>query len=65
MCLDTLPVQVPNLVNLSLENNAISSLRDVDAMPGHNFRCLKELILLGNKVREQSVNRNGEVGYRS
>lgn len=65
LCLDTLPSRVPNLVNLSLENNALSGLKDIEAMPGRQFKCLKELVLLGNKVREFTVAKHGEFGYRS
>jgi len=45
---------LPDLVNLSLQNNNIRSVKDLDCISQRKQKmlCLRELVLLGNPVRE-------------
>ena len=54
--LSTLPHYLPDLANLSLENNNIKRFLDLDHISmvsekKDKFKCLRELILSGNPLR--------------
>ncbi|KAG6840672.1 hypothetical protein C0991_005177 [Blastosporella zonata] len=53
---------LPDLVNLSLENNKIRTLKDLDCLASRRGRLLnlKELVLTGNPVREQGMKESPE-----
>lgn len=56
--ISTLPHYLPDLANLSLENNNLRTWKDIDSLSQvsdkrDKLKNLRELILLGNPVREQ------------
>jgi nuclear RNA export factor len=55
--LSTLAHYLPKLANLSLQNNNLKVWRDVDFISGRKGKLehLRELILLGNPLREQEI----------
>ncbi|TFK46129.1 NTF2-like protein [Heliocybe sulcata] len=70
--LTSLPHYLPNLVNLSLENNNLQLWRDLDNFSSRNHKMeqLQELILIGNPLRELEYKNGrgdkyrGEIGRR-
>nr|KAJ3420330.1 nuclear mRNA export, poly(A)+RNA binding protein [Polyrhizophydium stewartii] len=62
----TLHERIPNLVNLSLQDNLLSSFRDLEPLRGKELRLLREFVLIGNPVREREVTKaGGEIKYTS
>jgi nuclear RNA export factor len=55
--LSTLAHYLPKLANLSLQNNNLKVWRDIDFISGRKGKLehLRELILLGNPLREQEI----------
>ena len=63
--ISSLSMHLPNLINLSFENNKLTSYRDIDPLPGKYFTRLRELLFIGNPVLENAKNRSGaELRYR-
>jgi nuclear RNA export factor len=52
--LSTLSHYLPHLANLSLQNNNLRTWRDIDYISGRKGKLehLRELVLIGNPVRE-------------
>lgn len=52
--LSTLSHYLPKLANLSLQNNDLKTFRDIDYISGRKGKMehLRELVLIGNPVRE-------------
>ncbi|KAI8903499.1 hypothetical protein EDD86DRAFT_173650, partial [Gorgonomyces haynaldii] len=64
--LSTLSQRVPNLVNLSLKNNKIHTLNDLQPINGKEFTHLRELLLVGNPLREKEIGKTGsDLTYKS
>ncbi|KAK5667458.1 nuclear mRNA export, poly(A)+RNA binding protein, variant 2 [Batrachochytrium dendrobatidis] len=62
----TLYQRVPSLVNLSLQDNMISSYRDLEPLHAKEFPNLREVVLIGNPLRERELSRpGGEINYTS
>ncbi|KAI9205836.1 uncharacterized protein BJ171DRAFT_580486 [Polychytrium aggregatum] len=62
----TLPTRLPNLANLSFQNNKLFSYQNIDVLPGSQLRNLKHLILLGNPIRDKLLSRpGGDLTYKS
>ena len=57
---------LPKLANLSLENNKLSSWRDLDYISGRKgqLESLRELILVNNPVRDFEFRNNCGDRYR-
>ncbi|KAH0585512.1 hypothetical protein H2248_008748 [Termitomyces sp. 'cryptogamus'] len=57
---------LPDLVNLSLQNNNIRTLKELDFLASRRGRLLnlKELVLTGNPVQVNSVGQDGGEKYR-
>ncbi|OBZ72182.1 mRNA export factor mex67 [Grifola frondosa] len=58
---------LPKLVNLSLENNKLQQWRDIDYISGRRGKLenLRELILIGNPVRDLEYQNNRSDRYKS
>ncbi|KAH9945270.1 NTF2-like protein [Epithele typhae] len=65
--LTTLAHYLPHLQNLSLEGNKLVGWRDLDFISGRRGRLekLRELILVGNPVRELEYKNGRAAGYKS
>ena len=63
--ISSLAQHLPNLANLSLQDNAISSFRDLEGLKGKELPALKELILSGNPLVKKELARGAEAKYRS
>ena len=62
----TLPTRVPNLVNLSLQDNLLFSYKDVEPLNGKDFAKLREVVFIGNKFREFQLSKpGGDIIYKS
>lgn len=62
----TLWERLPNLVNLSLQDNMLSSYRELEPINGKEFKFLRELVLVGNPLQQQQCSKpGGELRYRS
>ena len=57
---------LPKLANLSLENNKLSSERDLDYISGRKgkLESLRELLLVNNPVRDFEFRNNGGDRYK-
>ncbi|KAF9116825.1 nuclear mRNA export, poly(A)+RNA binding protein [Mortierella sp. AM989] len=56
----------PNLQNLSLKDNSIATYKDLEYLSGKKLPNLKELILLGNPLRDRDIQKNNDdLTYRS
>ena len=64
--LTTLSHYLPNLANLSLQSNSLKTGRDLDYISGRKGRMehLRELILIGNPVRELEISNGRADKYR-
>ncbi|CEH15317.1 mRNA export factor TAP/MEX67 [Ceraceosorus bombacis] len=68
---NALPQYLPKLQNLSLESNDLKWVRDLiwqpsmKGRPTPRFTSLKELMLLGNPVRENATAAGNAAGYRA
>ncbi|KAG6808465.1 hypothetical protein H0H92_004034 [Tricholoma furcatifolium] len=64
--LHTLGHYLPDLVNLSLQNNNIRTMRELDIVASRRGRLLhlKELVLLGNPIQVESVKKNTVEKFR-
>lgn len=57
---------LPKLVNLNLQNNNLRTWKDVDYLSGKNkLKLIRELILLGNPVREMELKHDRAPRYRT
>ncbi|PWN42678.1 NTF2-like protein [Ceraceosorus guamensis] len=71
MPVNALPQYLPKLQNLSLESNDLKWVRDLiwqpsmKGRPTPRFASLKELMLLGNPVRENATAAGNAAGYRA
>lgn len=65
--LSTLAHYLPKLANLSLQNNNLKVWRDIDFISGRKGKLehLRELILLGNPLREQEIQNGKGDKYKS
>ncbi|KIJ67053.1 hypothetical protein HYDPIDRAFT_128640 [Hydnomerulius pinastri MD-312] len=65
--ISTLAHYLPKLANLSLQNNSLKVWRDIDYICGRKGKLehLRELILLGNPLRELEVKNGRSDKYRS
>ncbi|KAJ8589738.1 NTF2-like protein [Rhizopogon salebrosus TDB-379] len=65
--LSTLAHYLPKLANLSLQNNNLKVWRDIDFISGRKGKLehLRELILLGNPLREQEIQNGRGDKYKS
>ncbi|KAH6573406.1 hypothetical protein BASA61_009042 [Batrachochytrium salamandrivorans] len=62
----TLHQRVPTLVNLSLQDNQLGSYRDLEPLNAKEFPNLREVVLIGNPIRERELSRpGGEINYTS
>ncbi|KAF7721536.1 nuclear mRNA export, poly(A)+RNA binding protein [Apophysomyces ossiformis] len=63
--ISTITQFLPNLQNLSLQDNQIQSFEGIDALSGTGkLKCLRELLLLGNPLRESEIKQRGnDRGY--
>ncbi|KAI8918953.1 hypothetical protein BC831DRAFT_481597 [Entophlyctis helioformis] len=58
--------RLPSLVNLSLQDNQLVSFRDLEPFSGKEFKNLRELLLIGNPVRERElIKAGGNINYTS
>jgi len=57
---------LPDLVNLSLQNNSIRTIRELDLLASRRGKLqhLRELILLGNPVQQESMKQDSVEKYR-
>ncbi|KAF7317106.1 hypothetical protein HMN09_00445300 [Mycena chlorophos] len=57
---------LPSIVNLSLQNNSLRGWKDLDAISGRKGKLLKlrELVLLGNPVRENEYSTGNSERYK-
>lgn len=65
--LSTLNHYLPNLSNLSLENNKIRLARELEPLAGHRGKtvsALKELVLKGNPIQKDAISRDSVEAYR-
>ena len=64
--LTTLSHYLPKLANLSLQGNGLKTGRDLDYISGRKGRLehLRELILIGNPVRELEISHDRGNKYR-
>lgn len=61
----SLPKLLPRLENLSFEDNALSSFKDLDGFPGRDFVVLKRVIFKGNPFVEKEARKSdGDVRYK-
>jgi nuclear RNA export factor len=63
LILSSLGQYLPNLANLSLQNNNLRQWKDIDLISGRKSKLtkLRELILIGNPLRETEIqNGNGD-----
>ncbi|KNC96593.1 uncharacterized protein SPPG_08177 [Spizellomyces punctatus DAOM BR117] len=61
-----LPKHVPNVTALSFQDNQLRSFRDLEPLKGADLPHLRELLLIGNPVRDKEVAKpGGEIVYRS
>jgi nuclear RNA export factor len=51
--------RVPNLLNLSFENNNLLVYKDLESMNGLKLMNLRELVLLKNPIRERELGKTG------
>lgn len=65
--ISTVAQYIPQLKNLSLQNNNLLFYSNLEALSGKTkLKELKELILLGNPLRENEIKKTGDdVAYRS
>ncbi|KAL1922051.1 uncharacterized protein VTP21DRAFT_10693 [Calcarisporiella thermophila] len=65
--ISTIAQFLPQIKNLSLENNNISRYIDLEALSGNQkLPNLRELVLLGNPLRQNEIQKSGDdVTYRS
>ncbi|KAH9926825.1 hypothetical protein B0H21DRAFT_138066 [Amylocystis lapponica] len=65
--LSRLPHYLPNLANLSLENNRLSAWKDLDYISGRRGKLenLRELVLTNNPMREMEFRNNRGDRYKS
>lgn len=65
--IQTLSHYLPNVVNLSLQGNKLMSWRDLDYISGRKGKLekLRELVLLGNPIRELEYQNSRGDRYRS
>ncbi|KAJ3268057.1 nuclear mRNA export, poly(A)+RNA binding protein [Borealophlyctis nickersoniae] len=62
----TLPQRVPNVVNLSFKDNALETVRDIEPLSGRELTKLRELLMLGNPIRDRQMSsRGGDIRYKS
>ncbi|CAO1613084.1 unnamed protein product [Sympodiomycopsis kandeliae] len=63
----TLPQHIPNLQNLSLENNDLKWTKDLAVLNGKSgkFAGLRELVLTGNPMQTNAASALNEEGYRA
>ncbi|KAG0165087.1 nuclear mRNA export, poly(A)+RNA binding protein [Apophysomyces sp. BC1034] len=63
--ISTITQFLPNLQNLSLEDNHIQNFEGIDALSGTGkLKYLRELVLLGNPLRESEIKQRGnDRGY--
>ena len=53
------------LLNLSFQDNALASLRDLDSFSGKDFVHLREIVLKGNPFVERELSKaGGEIRYK-
>jgi nuclear RNA export factor len=72
--LQTLGRYLPHLANLSLQNNLLSRMKDMDYLSGkgtsgvkqkpESLDRLREIVLLGNPIRDEMVKQGKLDGYR-
>ena len=64
--LHVLAYYLPDLVNLSLEGNQLTQWRELDSIQGRKNKLnnLRELILIGNPIRELEIKNNRAESYR-
>ena len=64
--LTTLPHYLPKLKNLSLEDNKLAGWKEVEYISGKRGRleALRELILIGNPIRELEYQNNRTQWYK-
>ncbi|KAK9709232.1 nuclear mRNA export, poly(A)+RNA binding protein, variant 2 [Basidiobolus ranarum] len=65
--LTTMSHFLPHIQNISLKDNSIHQYRDLDSLSGSTkLKELKELVLLGNPLRDNEVKKSGDdSSYRS
>ncbi|KAJ3086993.1 nuclear mRNA export, poly(A)+RNA binding protein, partial [Quaeritorhiza haematococci] len=64
--LSTLAERVPGIVNLSFQDNQLSSYSDIEPVNGRVLTNLREVVFTGNPVREKELSRSGsDLRYRS
>ncbi|ORX90331.1 hypothetical protein K493DRAFT_318067 [Basidiobolus meristosporus CBS 931.73] len=65
--LTTISHFLPHIQNISLKDNSIQQYRDLDSLSGNTkLKELKELVLLGNPLRDNEVKKSGDdSSYRS
>jgi nuclear RNA export factor len=64
--ISTICQYLPELQNLSLQNNLLSNYKSLEQLKGpHKLKKLRELILIGNPVREEAIAHTGnDIVYR-
>lgn len=57
---------LPKLANLSLQNNGLSTFKDIDYISGRKGKLehLRELVLIGNPIRELEYKNNRGEKYK-
>jgi len=50
---------LPNIINLSFQNNNLTNLRDIEPLKGDKFTNLRELVIDGNPIKENELQKNG------
>lgn len=64
--ISTLPHYLPKLANLSLEGNHFRIWKDLDYIAGRKEKLehLRELVLIGNPIREEALAKGDKDQYR-
>jgi len=57
--LSKLHFYLPDLMNLSFQNNLLSSLRDLEPLNGSKFTNLRELVIADNPIKNKELQKFG------
>lgn len=55
----TMMQRVPNLVNLSLKDNLLTSYKDIEPIKGSHLVHLREVLLSGNPIKDREIGKTG------
>jgi len=50
---------LPDVMNLSFQNNFLNTLRDIEPINGDKFTNLRELVISGNPIKEKEIQKFG------